>query len=106
MMNKKLIVLFVAIASVSAISAGWYDDNGNYHHGIRPGYVAGDVVEGTGYAARRTVEGAGYAAERTVEGTADVAGGIVGGVLGGKGVRERVRDRRERRYERRGNYRD
>lgn len=98
-MNKKLIALFVAVATVSAVSAGYRDANGNYHHGIRPGYVAGDVVEGTG-----------YAAERTAEGAADVATGVVGGIFGGRGVEERIEDRRDRREDRRarrdGYYRD
>jgi hypothetical protein len=100
MMNKKLIALFVAIASVSAISADygdcWIDRNGYKH--------CKDVVE--------PVRATGEVAVEAVEGTADVATGVTSDVLGGvfggerRGVRERVRDRRERRQERRGNYRD
>lgn len=84
MMNKKLIALFVAIATVSAVSAGWYDEAGVYHHGIRPGYFAGDVVEGTGYAAERAVGG---------------ATGVVGGIFGGRERREKRREEREARRE-------
>jgi len=90
MMNKKLIALFVAIATVSAVSAGWYDEAGVYHHGIRPGYNVGDVVEDTG-----------YAAERTVEGAADVTTGVVGGLFGGRERREERRNEREARREER-----
>lgn len=90
MMNKKLIALFVAVATVSAVSAGWYDDNGVYHHGVRSEHVPGDVVRGTG-----------RAAERTVGGAADVTFGTVGGLFGGRGVEERMEDREARREQRR-----
>lgn len=90
MMNKKLIALFVAVATVSAVSAGWYDDNGVYHHGVRREHVVGD-----------TTRGAGHAAERTVGGASDVALGTVGGIFGGKGVEERMNERQDRREQRR-----
>lgn len=90
MMNKKLIALFVAIATVSAVSAGWYDEAGVYHHGIRPGYDVGDVVEDTG-----------YAAERTVGGAAAATTAVVGGIFGGRERREERRNERETRREQR-----
>jgi hypothetical protein len=90
MMNKKLIALFVAVATVSAVSAGWYDEDGNYHHGVRSHHVVGD-----------TTRGAGHAAERTVEGAEDVTFGTVGGLFGGRGVHERMEDREARREQRR-----
>lgn len=89
-MNKKLIALFVAIATVSVVSAGWYDEDGNYHHGIRGGHVVGD-----------TTRGAGHAAKRTVEGAEDVTFGTVGGLFGGRGPSERIEDRRADREARR-----
>jgi len=95
MKNTKLIALLVAVATVSVISAGYYE-NGVYHHGFRPvsdtGYAAGRVVEGTGDA----VEGAGRATGRAVEGTT----GFVGNVLG---VGRRQERRQQRDYENRMN---
>lgn len=84
MMNKKLIALFVAIATVSGISAHCYIDRyGNEQCGSR-------VVEGT-------VDTTG----RAVEGAEDVTFGAVGGLFGGRGPVERVEDRRADREARR-----
>jgi len=88
--NKKLIALFVAVATVSVVSAGYYDEDGVYHHGMRPGHVVED-----------TTRGAGHAAERTVEGAEDVTFGTVGGLFGGRNVKERMEDREARREQRR-----
>ena len=101
MMNKKLIALFVAVATVSAVSAGWYDEDGNYHHGIRSHHIVGDTTRGAGYAAERTVEGTGRVAGEAVGGASDVAFGTVGGLFGGRNVKERMEDREARREERR-----
>jgi hypothetical protein len=90
MMNKKLIALFVAVATVSVVSAGWYDEDGNYHHGVRSRHVVGD-----------TTRGAGHAAKRTVEGAEDVTFGVLGAPFGGRNVEERMEDREDRREERR-----
>jgi len=84
-MNKKLIALFVAVATVSAISAYhcYIDRYGNEQCGSR-------VIEGTADVAGRTVEGA-----------EDVTFGAVGGLFGGRGPVERVEDRRADREARR-----
>ena len=83
MMNKKLIALFVALATVGAISADCYVDRyGNERcDGVvsESGHVAGEAVATSG----------------------DIVAGTVGGLFGGRGVRERVEDRHDRRAERR-----
>lgn len=93
-MKTKLMTLLVAVATISAINAGWYDSNGNYHHGVRP-------VRDTGYAAGRAVEGTGEVAGDAVGGAADVVGGTIGGIFGGRGVSERMDERQQRRDQRR-----
>jgi hypothetical protein len=88
MLSKKLIGLFIAIATVSAVSAH-YNDNcyvdryGNEQCGFKPVEETADV------------------AGRAVEGTEDVAFGAVGGLFGGRGPVERVQDRRADRQARR-----
>jgi len=85
MMNKKLIALFVTVATVAAVSAHYRDGEcyvdryGNERCGSR-------VIEGT-------VDTAG----RAVEGAEDVTFGAVGGLFGRRGPVERVEDRREQR---------
>ena len=83
MMNKKLIALFITIATVGAISADCYID--------RYGNERCDGV----------VENAGYGAGEAVATSGDVVAGTVGGLFGGRGVRERVEDRHDRRESRR-----
>jgi hypothetical protein len=78
MINKKLIALFVAVATVSAISAYCYRD-----------------ADGIKRCDRGVVRNTGYVAGDAVEGSADVVAGTVGGLFGGRGVRERREDRRE-----------
>jgi hypothetical protein len=82
MMNKKLIALFVAIATVSAVSA---------HYGNC--YNCGPV-EGT---VDTTVD----VADETVGGAADVTLGAVGPIFGGRNIEERREDREARRENRR-----
>ena len=89
MMNKKLIALLITVETVSGAFAGWYDDNGVYHHGMRPGHIAGD-----------TARGAGHVTEEAVEGTGAVVGGTIGGIFGGKGVSERMEENEARRADR------
>lgn len=84
-MNKKLIALFVAIATVVSISAH-YDNC----------YIDRYGVERCGY---RPVEGAVDVTERTLEGTGDVVGGAISGLFGGPGPVERVEERRAERRE-------
>jgi hypothetical protein len=77
MMNKKLIALFVAVATISGTFAGWRDENGNYHRGVRPEHVVGDTTRGAGHVA---------------EETSDFALGTVGPLFGGRNVEERRAD--------------
>jgi hypothetical protein len=72
MVNKKLIALLVAAATITGNAC------------------ASEVVEGTGRAAGEAVGGA-----------SDVAFGTVGGIFGGKGVQERMDEREERREQKR-----
>lgn len=89
MMNKKLIALLIAVATVAGISADygdcWIDENGYKH--------CKDVVE--------PVRATGEAAGEAVGGAADVTFGTIGGLFGGRGVKERMEDREDRREQRR-----
>lgn len=98
MMNKKLIALFVAVTTISGLSAEHcYTDR----NGVR--YCDG-IVRNTGRVAGTVVEGTGEAAGTVVGGTADVVGGTIGGIFGGRGVRERIEDRKIRKESRDNSY--
>lgn len=47
MKNTKLMAILIAVASVSVMSAGWYDIHGNYHHGRGPVRHAVRTTENT-----------------------------------------------------------
>ena len=79
MMNKKLLALFVAIATVSAISADCYRDERGYRHCEG---VVGGAVQGSENVAKRT-------------------GLFVGDVLSGGRASENYEDRQERKRDER-----
>jgi len=73
MKNTNLIALLIAVATVSAVSAGYYVD-GVYYHGVRPRHVVGDTVEGTAHATGRAVRETGHVAKEVVEAPLDILG--------------------------------
>jgi hypothetical protein len=83
MLNKKLIALCVAIATVSGISAHCYINK-----------------YGNKQCESRVIEGTADVTEETVGGAEDVVGGAVGGLFGGRGIEERRADREARREQR------
>jgi hypothetical protein len=96
MVNKNLLALFIAITTISAISANCYRD-GNCDVVERTGEFAGDTVRGSGRVAGDAVRGTGRVAGDTVRGAGGVAnratGGFLGRVFTGKSEEELQADR-------------
>lgn len=84
MLSKKLIALFVTVATVSATFAGYWE-NGKYYHGTRPGHFVEDVGTGTG-----------HAVEKVGEGTGDFIGNVFTGGRHSEHKEQRKREEQQR----------